>query len=433
MKLLKAITVFEHDTLRVGDSDRSISPETLESLRKFYGTKGVPYFSLIHNGVKFNEYVGVIQVGNQVIEVLPKADRPRSNEYRGSNEKEEDSWRKLLVSMLKTVGVFNIKAPTNSSLKLNPNSILDLYYELLLNEIDYLLHRGFIKKYKTVEGNQKCLKGRIQFGKNIQQNLVHQERFYTKYTSYNVDHVFHQVLFQAVNLVSRLNQNANLSSKISTVLINFPEVSLVKINEAIFDKLIYNRSNEHYRNAISIARLLLLNFHPDVARGNNNVLAIMFDMNSLWERFAVASLRKSFRKNSCPYLLESQCVKDFWVPINSRARTIRPDILIKFMNDDKSVDRTIILDTKWKNVEKSKDISLDILRQMYVYHEYFNADKVAIVFPGEMGAISGKYVNHEKIDLLDRKCALLPVPVGGSIEDLHSNIFNVINEWIKKP
>lgn len=432
MKSVKTLTVFEHESLRVGVGDKNISQELLDALQKFHGVKGVPYYSLIHKGVKFNEYVGVLQVGNQLIEILPKADKVEINQKKDERAVTEASWRKLLIDMLRVVGIFDIKAASSSALRVNPNSILELYYELLLDEVGLLLHRGLVKKYKRTEGNLTCLKGSIHFGKNIQQNLIHQERFYTKHTTFSVDHVFHQILFQALELVRRQNRNIGLANKISSIMLNFPDVSLIKINEDLFDRLSFNRNNEHYRNAISISRLLLLNYHPDILQGRENVLAIMFDMNSLWERFAVASLRKSFRKNSCPYLLESQCVRDFWVPINARARTIRPDILVRFSPDNKSVERTVILDTKWKNVEKNKDISLDILRQMYVYHEYFNADKVAIVFPGEMGAISGKYVNQEKVDLLERKCALLPVPVGDSIEDLQSNIFKVINDWIKK-
>ncbi|MBA3285571.1 MAG: restriction endonuclease, partial [Nitrosopumilus sp.] len=62
-----SIVVFEHESLRMGEGEKSISKDQLKALQIFYGEKGVPYFSLIHNGVKFNEHVGVIQVGNSII------------------------------------------------------------------------------------------------------------------------------------------------------------------------------------------------------------------------------------------------------------------------------------------------------------------------------------------------------------------------------
>ena len=118
------ITVFEHQILKIDKGEVRLTLPQLKSLQSYYGD-GVPYFSLTHNGVQFNEYVGVIQVGNLLIEVLPKADRYSTD---------KDSWRKMLVGMLKSVYGFDIKATSNANLKIKPNTILDLYFELFIKE-----------------------------------------------------------------------------------------------------------------------------------------------------------------------------------------------------------------------------------------------------------------------------------------------------------
>ena len=61
------ITVFEHDRLYLGNGEQNLSAKQLKSLQEYHGTKGVPWFTLIHNGVKFCEYVGILQVGNLLI------------------------------------------------------------------------------------------------------------------------------------------------------------------------------------------------------------------------------------------------------------------------------------------------------------------------------------------------------------------------------
>src|SRR3954465_7156670 len=71
----RTISVFEHETLKLGNSRHDISTEELSALQRFYGSRGVPFFSLIYQGVKFNSYVGVIQEGSLTIEILPKADK----------------------------------------------------------------------------------------------------------------------------------------------------------------------------------------------------------------------------------------------------------------------------------------------------------------------------------------------------------------------
>ena len=50
-----------------------------------------------------------------------------------------------------------------------------------------------------------------------------------------------------------------------------------------FTRLRYDRSTERYRYAVALARLIILNYQPDVRAGREDVLAILFNMNELFE------------------------------------------------------------------------------------------------------------------------------------------------------
>ena len=136
------ITVFEHESIKLNQviNDCLFDEYKLTALEKYYGDKGVPYYSLINKGIRFNEYVGVIQVGDLLIEVLPKADK------NAHSKNEETKWRKILIDMMRAVGSFDIRVTSNSHLKIKPNTILDLYIEMFINEVEYLLHTGLVKK-----------------------------------------------------------------------------------------------------------------------------------------------------------------------------------------------------------------------------------------------------------------------------------------------
>ncbi|MBP3193484.1 hypothetical protein NATSA_12485 [Natronogracilivirgula saccharolytica] len=42
--------------------------------------------------------------------------------------------------------------------------------------------------------------------------------------------------------------------------------------------------------------MILLNVHPDISRGRDYVLALMFDMNDLWEQYAALQIRRHLRE-----------------------------------------------------------------------------------------------------------------------------------------
>ena len=396
--------------IRFDKGEKRISKEQYNALKNYFG-EGTPYFSLCNNGVKFNEYVGVIQIGKIIIEVLPKAD----------NEKRE--WRDILIKMLIAVGMFEVKAPSSSALNLQANSILDLYFELFIKEVEYLLHNGLVKKYRKKEGNVTALKGSLQFGKHIQQNLTHQERFYVRHTTYDVEHQLHFILYKTICLLKQINTYAALHSRIGVLLLNFPEMPDIKVSENTFERIVYNRKTQSYKNAIEIARLLLLNYHPDLSKGRNHVLALMFDMNKLWEKFVYVSLRKNMKPDTT---ITGQTSKYFWKPEFGQRSQIRPDIVI-----NKNKDDCIVLDTKWKNLNGFNP-SPDDLRQMYVYHEYYNAKRVALIYPGSDKVKRGNYLHPTTVEDTDKECSIISLSVEHNINDWQKNIYNeVFVKWLE--
>lgn len=407
------ITVFEHEQIKLGQEINGFQFDEpkLIALQNYYGDKGVPYYSLIHKGVQFNEYVGVIQVGNLLIEVLPKADK---------SEHTVGYWRNMLINMMRAVGSFDIRVTSSSHLKIKPNTVLDLYIEMFINEVEYLLHTGLIKQYRKKEGNVTALKGNLLFGKHIQQNLTHQERFYVRHSTYDIVHQLHFILYAAIKFIKQINTNASLHSRIGALLLFFPEMPTIKVTETTFEKLVFNRKSEGYRKAIEIAKLLLLQYHPDVSKGRNNVLALMFDMNLLWEQFVYVSLRKY----AVDFTVSSQTSKYFWQPENGYRSKIRPDIVI-----NKDTENCIVLDTKWK-ILNGYNPSPDDLRQMYVYHEYYNAQKVALVYPGNANSIKGSYLDRKTAEKSDKECSVIPIPVQTDIRIWQKEICEKFLGWM---
>lgn len=410
------LRVFEHEIRRIGRKTDGLEPDLLSSLQRFYGSEGAPYYSLVHNGVRFNQFVGVLQLGKYTIEVIPKADKINIGNFQDKNS-EKTAWQKLLIDMLKAVGLFDIHAPSSSALNIKTNSILDIYFALFANEVEQLLHKGLIKRYHIADGNNTALKGNILFSKHIQKNFVHKERFYTRYSTYDRDHPLNAILYKTILLLKNINTNPVLNSRIESLLVNFPKLRDIKANETLFKNLTFSRKTEPYRNAINIARLLLLNYHPDVLNGQNHVLALMFDMNKLWEQFVCLSLKKYVNNNASLVgtAISTQSKFEFWQPEKGYIMRLRPDIVVKL-----NTNKYLVLDTKWKNLNGYKP-SPDDLRQMYAYSRFHNCAETVLLYPGQANSSQNFFLDNA-LNSSGISCRIFEIPVDKTIKIWQENI-----------
>ncbi len=374
MPKAEPIKVFEYDSItwKKGRNHQSEFKEEHHRAfeRYFSENERTPFFELIPYGVRFKSYVGAIHIGKLTIEVLPKAGK----------DGDEKVWQSVLLDMLKTCSLLTAKETGNAPLNLRANSVLELYFELFLKELEMLLHRGLIKKYRKKEGQMKALKGALVFSQHVSKNAVHRERFYTRHTTYDKDHLIHRILHEALLLIGHLTDAPMLMDHIGRLKLDFPEVSRMKVNAAHFDRVVFNRKTETYRKALDIAKLLLLNFRPDLSSGRNDMLALMFDMNTLWEEFVFRKLQRDLKDK---YTVLGQRRKVFW-----EHKVIKPDIVLK-SKDGKTL---YVIDTKWKVID-SRQPADDDLKQMYVYNHHWDARKSLLLYPRTRGQndLHGKF------------------------------------------
>lgn len=422
------IQVFEHEKLTIHEDEfgRSITPKQFEKLCEFNDKNDNKFYTVIRNGVKFANYVGVIQIGSLVIEILPKADKVKLNHT--NKEASFDRWRKVLLKMLAISGYLKIDAETESMLKKRINSLLDLYFEIYLSQVTMLIRHGLVKKYRHDSSNVNALKGRINFAKNIQKNLIHQERFYTTHQRYDYEHLINQILLKGLTVLRHLSNDDTILLRVKQLQFSFPEIKEIHIEYSSFEKVNLDRKTEIYSEALKIARMLILNYSPDISKGDENMLALLFDMNLLWEKYIYKRLKQGENGN---YEVSYQDKEKFW-----EKREIRPDLVIRFIeeqkedrdDDEEEDDKAIILDTKWRLAEPDKPTD-DELKQMFAYNIYWKSPKSILLYPKVGDKQDGKYGLFHKGILEKHECKVAFVDILNEKGELN---LGVADEIIKK-
>lgn len=341
--------VLEHQKIRIGEN---LTKQQWQALVGFVQQNSERYFKILHNGIQFSNYVGALQVGDLTIEILPKID-----------EVGDANVQIVLLDMLRACRLLQPESASTAALRERNGSLFDIYLTQFLQDVDQLLREGLTRTYLSEQANRRVLKGKLVLPLQIQKNLTHPERFFTETLAYSYEHPFNQLIYSALQV---LPLTSNLAIPLQDLRARFPSLSFWKKALPNYESLRFNRQTLRYKNAVQTALLILAQTQPDVRAGRLPVLAILFDMNVLFETFVFRQLQK----NASEYIIvKRQVPKPFW-----NRRPLQPDVLLTVDNQN------IVIDTKWKKLQKVSP-AMEDLRQMYVYNQYFEAKHSVLVYP----------------------------------------------------
>lgn len=363
---MAVIRVYEYSHLSVNEL---FTAKHFEQMVKYNEMHGNKYFNIGNKRVYFKNYVGVLQIGSLTIEILPKADN-------AENEGAKNKWHNALVYMLHICGYLNIDSISQADLQIQRLTLIDLFYRVFLTEVESIVHQGLIRKYRYNTDNRNYLKGRLIFSKHIAQNHLHKEKFYTSAQVYDHNNTFNQILLKALKILKIKSRDNRFHNEVCNLLYYFDNISDTHITDSTFEYLQFNRNTAKYEKAVTLARLIILNYAPDIKTGMNNVIGLLFDMNMLYEK-VVYRLLKRHETQYQPYQLKlsSQHSKQFW-----GSRPIRPDIMGEYYSPTGQKTKRFIIDTKWKRPSEGNPAD-DDLKQMFAYNVHFGAMASILLYP----------------------------------------------------
>lgn len=375
------LRVFEHGTIRVTESGDGIRPHELDALVRFNDRHGGEYFAVGHKHIRARQYVGYVEVGKLSIEILPKADRDGATSA--------EVWSAGLLEMLRVALGLRLDRLPDAAQQVRRNRLLDLIAQAYLAELEMLLREGLAKGYRTTESNGSLFRGRLKIADHLRDNIARADRFFVQYQTFDRDIPINQLLAAALEALSWCALSPSVACAVEACLARFRELRAIRVTDETFDRIHLTRATKRYETALAYARMILSSQGPQLKTGNKRVFALLFDMNALWERYIAVLVRRAVPETAIASTQE-RCL--FWKPADHRARTIRPDIVIRERTDHGPGKTLLVIDTKWKVPPKGLP-SDDDLKQMFVYNELLGASRSMLLYPatGKSFPVSGTY------------------------------------------
>jgi 5-methylcytosine-specific restriction enzyme subunit McrC len=343
--------------------------EVVDMLERITKDLQPPFFTYYgKDTIRFTSQVGLVQVGDIQIEVLPKVFK----DEKKLNDTQESNCRNFLLDILSSAGYFHKLKFIDDVNITKQNKIHDFIFAQYLFELNKLLQKGLIKRYRKQDGNLNALKGKLLFNDNIKHNFIHQERFYTRHTVYDHEHAANQVLLGALKIIPNYTRNNSIKGEAKRLNWQFPEIDSPNNLIPLFNKIKTDRKLEPYNSVLKFAEMIIRSLHPSLQRGTAPAFALLFNMNEVYELYVKETLRK---QSGVKYVNSDKGVFIEWKNLDNSFH--RTDMVVTLENN-----KRIIIDTKWKLLNE-KPSEADV-RQIFAYCHQFKAQLGILLYPLEI-------------------------------------------------
>lgn len=357
--MLKQILTKEWD--KVSYQTLGLNQEHAKKFQKFLEEKQLAHaldFGL--EGITTCAHVGIIRFADFQLNILPKIIG------------EEDSLcLENLMFMLRYTRKLEIHSMDSAEISQTKQPFLEVliahYANILLNA----LQRHIPHQYETQEDNLPTVKGRILFAKNHLVNAANLARTYCQFDEFTPDNLLNQTLKFVSHALQKLTSVSQTRQKLLKINAVYEDVTLRPVAYAETQKIILNRNHTMFKEPLELAQMFLQNSTISLHNHTFTNLAILFDMNKLFEEFVATALEQAF-PGQVKIQNKLKIIEDI-DGIPGTSYTIRPDILF---------GKDTIIDTKYKRLSLPEDKPSEAdIYQMLAYSKFYGVKNIILCYP----------------------------------------------------
>lgn len=407
---MNTISLFEHDSILYTEFDEGLRERILSDLESLNQAAGAELFRLGRRQLTATQFVGVVQLTDIAIEVLPKIDTDHTvaaDPAPGSPDHSravESAARNLLHLLSYTHGI-RFHREDIAHLETRRSAWLELLTAIFASNLHRLLQRGLVRSYVRIEESLPLIRGRWLAAQQLARRPHVRHAFDLQYDEFSPDNPLNRVFKYVVNALLRLTRspaNRTLLLDLDAWLSEVATPSGPPLRE--LEAVTFTRLNEHFRPAFNLARMFIENSIVQLSAGRRQAFAFLFDMNILFEKFVAGFLLRHqaqiFAAFSEPIYLRDQSRKRAQylahkVPDGSARFRLKPDLLLE---DSRRIP-IMILDTKYKSLDpkdRNEGVSQNDIYQMLAYSLAYKCPTTLLLYP--LTAVSPEFLEFLLVD-----------------------------------
>jgi 5-methylcytosine-specific restriction enzyme subunit McrC len=389
------LSLFEHETLSLIGENVPLRDIHLRQLERLNQQTGVELVRLEYKRLRATSYVGVIQLGNATLQVLPKVDATGRDDRRDPHS--VASAAANLLWMLVYAGGLPVYEGEMATLLKRRDNLFEILVRIFCQQLAEQLARGMYCCYQRREDSLPVLKGRWLLGQQLRRQPLARAKFLVAYDEFSPDNPLNRVLAYAVHYLRRMTKDTDNRRWLDRLRPWFEDVATPShLSSSDLEQVTFSRLNAAYRPVFDLACLFLAQESLQLQAGQIQTFAFLFDMNLLFERFVAGFLRRHRdlalpeRLRSCDVIVQggsdSRWLAQTHLDGGRRVFRLKPDLL--FRRPDETT--ALIVDTKYKT---HHTISETDAYQMHAYATCYACSELVLLYPKARMPTQTLYLN----------------------------------------
>ena len=285
------------------------------------------------------------------------------------------SERAIFLKMLQAVMDLPMKEFDVARLSTTKMGVLEPFIRMFVSAATDLAKCGLRGGYREREGNERFLKGKVDFARTLELNHAHKERVYVRYDEFTVDRPENRLIKSTLRLLRGETRSEATKRNIGQALALFDEVDFSENIEQDFGACRLDRTMSAYEPILKWCSVFLRGESFTSFKGSEIASSLLFPMETLFESYVAKCLCKIAHANRWTATAQD---KGRYLYDQPRKFRMKPDIVLRHSDLP-----PVVLDTKWKRIGHAANdgMSQADMYQMYAYQHRYGASKSILVYP----------------------------------------------------
>jgi 5-methylcytosine-specific restriction enzyme subunit McrC len=267
---------------------------------------------------------------------------------------------------------------------------------------------GLLHGYRVEEDSLQTVRGRVRINDQIRQRPGFMLPVEVRYDEFTEDILENRLVKAAAAQLSRMRlRSQDARAGLSWVVGMLEQVALVEFSARDLPETRFTRLNEHYREVLALAHLILRHSAFSSARGAVRASGFLVNMNNLFQEFLTVALRESLGVSSDTLRSEREVELD-----EGGRATLKPDL--SWWDDGIC---TFVGDVKYKNLTGKMSVPGTDLYQLLAYVTALDLSGGLLIYAQGEADTTSYIVKHA-----DKLLEVVALDLSGTLDEVLARV-----------